>query len=61
MDILNRIVLGLRGEVPRSVCPRLVVCNDHPSAAGRNNLVPVEAETGNVAEMSHHAFFVRCS
>ena len=43
-------LLGRGGEVPRARGVRVVVGQDHAAAAGRDDLVAVEAEHGGMAE-----------
>src|SRR2546430_11321777 len=52
MHELHRVVFRLRGEVACALCQIRVVRDQHPSAAGRHDLVPVEAEARQATPVS---------
>src|SRR2546423_5093921 len=56
---LDWIVLRLGGQLLRFAGPRFVRRNDHSATAGRNELVPIEAETSDVAERADAAIPIK--
>src|SRR5438128_8363218 len=58
VNIFERIVLRLRGEITRTHCNGFIVGDDHSAAAGCYELVAIETETRHVGKSAGIAPFV---
>ena len=58
MDEPYRVVLGLGGQIPGLSSPIRARCGDHAPATRGNDLVAVEAEAGQLPELTHVAVVV---
>ena len=58
VDVLDRIIFSLRGQVSGFSCEDFIVCDDHPTATRRDQLVPVEARATQVAQAAHQLVLV---
>jgi hypothetical protein len=50
VDVFDRIVFGLGGQIFGFLGPLLIVCNEHTAATRGDDLVTVEAKTSDVSE-----------
>ena len=61
MDVFERIVLSLGGQIFSLPRPTFVVGDNHTAATGCNDLIAVKTEARNVPQITHHLPAILCS